>query len=50
MALVLQDVIEELERSRSLKSPKKLKKTNAVKVAAHIGITPDAGATKSYFD
>ena len=39
MAFVLKDVIEELERSRSLEPLKKLKKTNLAKVAAHFGIT-----------
>ena len=46
MAFVLQDVIKELERSRSLETIKKLKKTNLAKVAAHFRITPAAGATK----
>ena len=48
MAFVLQDIIEELERSRSLEPLKKLKKTNLVKVVAHFGITPAIGATKSH--
>ena len=48
MAFVLEDVIEELEKSRSLEPLKKLKKTNLAKVAAHFGITPAAGATKSH--
>ena len=48
MAFVLEDVIEELERSRSLEPLKKLKKVNLAKVAAHFGITPAAGATKSH--
>ena len=48
MAFVLQDVIEELESSHSMKPLKKLKKTNLAKVAAHFGITPAAGATKSH--
>ena len=48
MAFVLQDVIEEIEKSRSLDPHKKLKKENLVKVAAHFGITPAAGATKSH--
>ena len=47
MAFVLEDVIEELERSRSLEPLKKLKKTNLAKVAAHFRITPAAGAIKS---
>ena len=46
MTFVLQDVIKELEGSRSLEPFKKLKKTNLGKVAAHLGITPAAGATK----
>ena len=41
-------VLEELEKSRSLELLKKLKKENFVKVAAHYGITPAAGATKSH--
>ena len=48
MAFVLQDVINELEESCSLDPLKKLKKTNLAKVAAHFGITPAAGATKSH--
>ena len=47
MAFVLQDVIEELERSRSLEPLKKLKKENLVKVTAHYGISPAAGAKRS---
>ena len=39
MAFVLQDVIEELEKSRSRKPLKKLQKKNLVKVAAHFGAT-----------
>ena len=48
MAFVLQDVIKELEESRSVDPIKKLKKTNLAKVAAHFRITPPAGATKSH--
>ena len=48
MAFVLQDVIEELERSCSLDPLKKLRKENLVQVAAHFGITPAVGATKSH--
>ena len=46
MAFVLQDVINEIEETRSLEPLKKLKKEN-LKVAAHYGITPAVGATKS---
>ena len=48
MAFVLDDVINEIEETRSLESLKKLKKENLVKVAAHYGITPAVGATKSH--
>ena len=48
MAFVLQDVINEIEETRSLEPLKKLKKENLVKVAAHYGITPAVGATKSH--
>ena len=48
MAFVLQDVINEIEETRSLESLKKFKKENLVKVAAHYGITPAVGATKSH--
>ena len=48
MAFVLQEVIKELEESRSLEPLKKLKKENLIKVAAHYGITPAVGATKSH--
>ena len=48
MAFVLQDVINEIEETRSLDPPKKLKKENLAKVAAHYGITPAIGATKSH--
>ena len=47
MAFVLQDVINEIEDTRSLEPLKKLKKEN-LKVAAHYGITPAVGATKSH--
>ena len=48
MAFVLEDVINEIEETCSLESLKKLKKENLVKVAAHYGITPAVGATKSH--
>ena len=48
MAFVLQEVINEIEETRSLEPLKKLKKENLVKVAAHYGITPAIGATKSH--
>ena len=48
MAYVLQDLINEIEETRSLEPLKKLKKENLVKVAAHYGITPAVGATKSH--
>ena len=48
MAFVLQYVINEIEETRSLESLKKLKKENLNKVAAHYGITPAVGATKSH--
>ena len=48
MAFVLQDVINEIEETRSLEPLKKLKKENLIKVAAHYGITPVIGATKSH--
>ena len=48
MAFVLQDVIKEIEESRSLEPLKKLKKENTAKVAAQYGITPAAGAKKSH--
>ena len=48
MAFVLQDVINEIEETRSLESLKKFKKENLVKVAVHYGITPAIGATKSH--
>ena len=48
MAFVLQEVINEIEETRSLEPLKKFKKENLVKVAAHYGITPAIGATKSH--
>ena len=48
MAFVLQDIIEELERSRRHEPYKKLKKKNLAEVAVHFGITPAVGATKSH--
>ena len=48
MAFVLQDVINEIEETRSLEPLKKFKKENLVKVAAHYRITPAVGATKSH--
>ena len=48
MAFVLQDVINETEETRSLDPLKKLKTENLVQVAAHFGITPAVGATKSH--
>ena len=48
MAFVLDDIINEIEETRSLESIKKLKKENLIKVAAHYGITPAVGATKSH--
>ena len=48
LAFVLDDIIEELERPRSLEPLKKLKKTNLAKVAAHLRITAGACATKSH--
>ena len=48
MAFVLEEVINEIEETRSLEPLKKLKKENLIKVAAHYGITPAIGATKSH--
>ena len=48
MAFVLDDVINEIEQTHSLEPLKKLKKEKLVKVAAHYGITPAVGATKSH--
>ena len=48
MAFVPEEVINEIEETRSLEPLKKLKKENLVKVAAHYGITPAVGATKSH--
>ena len=47
MAFVLEDVINEIEETRSLE-PLKKKKENLVKVAVHYRITPAVGATKSH--
>ena len=48
MAFVLQDVINEIEETRSLEPLNKFKKENLIKVAVHYGITPAVGATKSH--
>ena len=48
MAFVLQDIINEIEETRSLEPLKKLKKENLIKVAVQYGITPAVGATKSH--
>ena len=48
MAFVLQDVINEIEETRSLEPLKKFKKEILVKVAVHYVITPAVGATKSH--
>ena len=48
MAFVQDDVINEIEETRSLEPLKKLKKENLVEVAVHFGITPAVGATKSH--
>ena len=48
MAFVLDDVINEIEETRSLEPLKKLKKENLVKVAVHYRITTAVGATKSH--
>ena len=48
MAFVLDDVINEIEETRSLDPLKKFKKENLVKVAAHYGITPAVSAAKSH--
>ena len=48
MAFVLQDVINEIEETRSLDPIKNFKKKNLVEVAVHFGITPAVGATKSH--
>ena len=50
MAFVLQDVINEIEETRSLESLKKLKKENLINVTGHYGITPAVGATKSHIN
>ena len=46
MAFVLQDVINEIQETRSLEPLKKFKKENLGKVVAHYGMTPAVGATK----
>ena len=43
---MLDEVINEIEETRSLDPLKKLKKENLIKVAAHYRITPAVGATK----
>ena len=48
MTFVLQDVINEIEETRSLEPLKKLKKEKLVKGVVHYGITPAVGATKSH--
>ena len=48
MAFVLQDIIKEVEESRSPEPLKKLKKVILAKVAAHYRITPAASAKKSH--
>ena len=48
MAFVLDDVINEIEETRSLEPFKKLKKENLVEVDVHFGITSAVGATKSH--
>ena len=48
MAFVLDNVINEIEETRSLEPLKMLKKENLVKVAAHYEITPAISATKSH--
>ena len=48
MAFVLDDVINEIEETRSLEPLKKLKKEYLFKVDARFGITPAVGATKSH--
>ena len=48
MAFVLQDVINEMEESRSLDPIKMLKKKNLVEVDVHFGITLAVGAIKSH--
>ena len=47
MAFVLDDVINEIEETRSLEPLKKLKKEKLVKVAPHYGIIPAVAAIKS---
>ena len=48
MAFVLQDIINEIEETRSLEPLKKFKKENLVKIAVHYGISPAVGVTKSH--
>ena len=48
MVFVLDDVINEIEETRSLEPLKNIKKENLVKVAAHYGKNPAVGATKSH--
>ena len=48
MTFVLQDVINEIEKSCSLDPIKKLKKENLIKVAGQYGITPAASAKRSH--
>ena len=48
MAFVLDDVLMRLKRLVVREPLKKLEKENLVKVAAHYGITPAVGATKSH--
>ena len=44
---MLQDIINEIEESRSLEPLTKLKKQNLVQVTAHFGINPAVSGTKS---
>ena len=48
MTFVLQDVINEIEETRSLDPLNKLKIENPNKVSAHYRITPAVSATKSH--
>ena len=48
MAFVLDNVINEIEETRSLDPLIKLKKESLTKVAAHYRITPAVSATKSH--
>ena len=47
MAFMPQEVIRDLEASRSLDSLKRVKKENLANATINFGITPAAGATKS---